>query len=156
MEWVWRILQEPKLFSRYLFDGLAISRMLTNRLPSLRQYLSTQKHLSREYSNTIVHHQENNSEVTISFGRNLSITKNSSIPKVFSKCARAKKKMTLDFRKTEFVDGAFMGLLLVHIKHQQKNDSRLTFSNLNGRLAELFHLFCIREILPEKVILTQN
>jgi len=58
LEWVWRILQEPKLFSRYLFDGLAILQMLAFRLPAWKQYLSWQKKIKREHADEIVEQQE--------------------------------------------------------------------------------------------------
>jgi N-acetylglucosaminyldiphosphoundecaprenol N-acetyl-beta-D-mannosaminyltransferase len=145
MEWFWRVLQEPKLFSRYLFDGLVMLRMLTVRLRLLRQYLSRQKHFSPEHADATADQQENDREMTLSFGRNVHVTKDSPIRVLFSTCARSKRDITLDFQKTEFVDGAFMGLLLILLKHQQRSDCKLTFSNMHSRLARILNLFLLEE-----------
>jgi N-acetylglucosaminyldiphosphoundecaprenol N-acetyl-beta-D-mannosaminyltransferase len=137
LEWFWRVLQEPKLFTRYAHDGLVMLRMLAVRLPLLRQFLSRQRYFSREHTDANVHHQENSGEIILSFGRNVRITKDSPIRALFNQCARAAKNIILDFRNMEFADGAFMGLLLILMKHQERNGNKFAIINVHGKLAKM-------------------
>jgi len=145
MEWIWRIFQEPKLFSRYLLDGLAMLRMLAIRLPLLRQYLSLQKLFSREQADANVGRKENDREITLSFGHNLRTTIDSPFRALFSACAGSGKCLTLNFKKIEFLNSAFIGLLLILMKHQQRTDSKLKFSNMHSRLTRILKLFLIEK-----------
>ena len=138
MEWVWRIVQEPKLFMRYAHDGLALLGMLVVHLSSWRRFRSWQKLYGGKYVNETVHYLEHEKEITISFGRNVRITEDSTIRELFSRCVCSGKDITLDFQKTEFADGAFMGLLLILLKHQQRNNKTLTAANVKGRLKRMF------------------
>jgi len=147
LEWAWRILQEPKLFRRYAVDGLVLLRLLAVRFFLWRQYLAWQKRFRQVQIDDSVDVLEGNHGITLSFGRNLQIQKDSSVRRVFIDGVSSCKDMTLDFQQTEFVDGAFVGLLLLLVKHQKRNGKKLAFVNVHGRLAALFELFCFREFI---------
>ena len=144
MEWVWRILQEPKLFSRYASDGLTLLRLLAARFFLWRQYLAWQKRFRLVDINDSVDVLEQGEQIILSFGRNLQGTKESAVRQVFSDCLCSGKDMILDFQQTEFADGAFMGLLLLLGKHQRRNGKKLECVHVHGPLARLFELFCVR------------
>jgi N-acetylglucosaminyldiphosphoundecaprenol N-acetyl-beta-D-mannosaminyltransferase len=150
LEWSWRIIQEPKLFPRYATDGLLMLRLLASRFPLWLRYHAWQMHFDRQKADPIVLQKENDREITLSFGRNLRLTKNSPARALFSRCARSRKNLTLDFQETRFASGAFMGLLLILFKYQQRNGRKLLFVNVHGRIAKIFKLFCIRNELPGK------
>lgn len=147
LEWGWRILQEPKLFSRYALDGLIILRLLAGRFFLWRQYLAWQKRFRHVEINDCVDALETGGQITLSFGRNLQGAKDSAVRRVFSDCVCAGKDLVLDFEQTEFADGSFMGLLLLLVKHQQRKGRKLEFVNVHGQLASLFKLFCVREAI---------
>lgn len=63
----------------------------------------------------------------------------------FPRAAQVDKDLILDFQATEFVDGAFLGLLVLMAKHQQLNGKKLTFLNVQYRLAKIFLFFCISD-----------
>jgi N-acetylglucosaminyldiphosphoundecaprenol N-acetyl-beta-D-mannosaminyltransferase len=146
MEWFCRVIQEPKLFSRYLFDGLVMLHMLTVRLPSLWQYLSQQKHFSRKLTDTNVEKQENDREITLSFGRNVRLSKDSPIRSLLSTCAQARKDISLDFQKTEFADGAFIALLLILMKHKEINGNKIRLINVHGNLSKMLRFLTAGEL----------
>ncbi|MDH3347101.1 MAG: WecB/TagA/CpsF family glycosyltransferase [Desulfobulbaceae bacterium] len=145
MEWAWRILQEPKLFSRYASDGLTILRFMAGRFFLWRQYLAWQKRFRHVVINDYVGVLEVGGQMTLSLGRNLKGAKDSAIRRIFSDYVCSGKDLVLDFEQTEFADGSFMGLLLLLVKHQQRNGRKLEFVNVHGQLASLFKLFCVRE-----------
>ena len=145
MEWVWRILQEPKLFTRYASDGLVLLRLVVARFFLWRQCNIWQKRINRDPSDEKIIQQDHKDEIVLSFGRNLQVTKDSPVRQVFSTCAHSGKNIILDFKKTEFMDGAFASLILLLDKHQQRNGNRIEWTNMSERLAKLFRLFCIQD-----------
>jgi len=147
LEWAWRILQEPKLFRRYGADGLILLRFLAKRFLLWRQYLAWQKRFRQVQIDDSVDVLEENQAIRLLFGRNLQISRNSLVRKVFIAGVCSGKDMTLDFQQTEFVDGAFVGLLLLLVKHQHRNGKKLAFVNVHGRLAAIFDLLCFREFI---------
>ncbi len=150
MEWAWRIIQEPKLFTRYATDGFVMLRLVVGRFLLWRQFLSWQKQYIREQPDKRIIQQDLANEIVLSFGRNLQVTKNFPVRQVFISCVRSCKDITLDFQKTEFVDGSFMGLLLLLEKHQHKHGKKLVFINVNSRLDSLFGLFSVHGLLNMK------
>lgn len=147
MEWVWRILQEPKLFTRYASDGLVILCLVVGRFLLWRQFLSWQKQCHLEQPDNTITQQERSDEIVLSFGRNVLVTNDFPVREIFGCCVRSCKNITLDFQKTEFVDGTFMGLLLLLEKHQLKNGNKLNFINVHGKLGRLFRFFCVHGFL---------
>jgi N-acetylglucosaminyldiphosphoundecaprenol N-acetyl-beta-D-mannosaminyltransferase len=145
LEWIWRILQEPKLFSRYAVDGLILLRVLISRFWLWRQFLSKQRSFKHNDGESTVTQHENDGEIVLSFGRNLQLTPASPLRKLFSTCALSKKDIRLDFKQTEFASGAFLALLLLLSKCQQKANDRIECVNVNDNLIKLFTLFCIQK-----------
>lgn len=88
---------------------------------------------------------ESEKTVTISLGRNIRLTKDSPLRGQFPRAAQVDMDLILDFQATEFVDGAFLGLLILMAKHQQLNGKKLTFRNVQDRLAKIFLFFCISD-----------
>jgi N-acetylglucosaminyldiphosphoundecaprenol N-acetyl-beta-D-mannosaminyltransferase len=152
LEWIWRILQEPKLFSRYAADGLILLRVLISRFWLWRQFLSRQKSFNHNDGESTVTQHENDEEIVLSFGRNLQLTPATPLCKMFSSCVLSKKNIRLDFQQTEFASGAFLALLLILLKHQRYNGSQISTSNACGNILKLLKLFCFREGLPNQDI----
>ena len=145
LEWLWRIGQEPKLFTRYTLDGLVMLRLLTSYSVSFFRFLYWQKKYRRKQPNEKFDHQEYSEKVILSFGKNIQLTKNSPIRPVLDACIQSKKNIFLDFQKTEFIDSAFMGLLFLLEKYVKINHQKLTLLNVNSRLKKLFDLFCVQD-----------
>lgn len=145
MEWAWRIVQEPKLFTRYVADGFILLRVLVSRFWLWRQFLSSQKHFCQRNEEITVHQYEDEKEITLSFGQYLQLTNPSSLRKLFSNSTFSKKNISLDFQNTEFISGNLLALLLVLLKQQRNNKIQLNIINTNHKITNLFSLFCIHK-----------
>ncbi|ADH86467.1 WecB/TagA/CpsF family glycosyltransferase [Desulfurivibrio alkaliphilus] len=144
LEWVWRILQEPKLFSRYAADGLLLLRALAGRLPGWLRYRAWEKRFRRQPADHQAQIKENDTTITLTLGRNLRLTPDSPLRELCSRAVQSGKDLTLDFRQTEFADGAFMALLLILARQQQKQNRQLQLTNIHGRLAQICRFFEIQ------------
>lgn len=141
LEWGWRILQEPKLFSRYAGDGLLLLQMLLSRLPLWWRYRSWRQQYGRHRQTAGSKWQEDEQGVTLRLGPQLWAEHDQSLRDLLCRAALADQDLSLDFQATEFMDGAFLGLLLLLQKQQQRNGKKLTMCHTRGRVEHIFHLF---------------
>lgn len=141
LEWVWRIMQEPKLFLRYAGDGFIMLRFLLSRLPLWWRYSRLLKQFRQEQFVAKVSVHEQPEDILLLFGRIMQPTGNSPLRDIFSRCVRSRKRIVFDFQKTEFVDSLFLGLLLLVLRKEEARDREFTFVNCNNELVSLFQLF---------------
>lgn len=144
LEWVWRIIQEPKLFSRYMLDALVLLSVLLAHLPLWLQYCAWRRRFGRELGGSAVKHQESERAYTLSFDHFPQANQGSLLRHLFFQTALTDKELVLDFQSTEYADSSLLGLLLLLQKHQQRKGKRLAFINVPKRLKQIFHLFCIQ------------
>ncbi len=145
LEWLWRIFQEPKLFSRYTWDGLVLFKMLLGRAPLWLAHRARCRRLSRYPADNLNQYQENQRRITLTLGSCLRVDRNARLCALLRRAVLTNKELILDFQATRFVDSAFLGLLLILQKYQTKNGRKLTLINVNGKLTQLFRLFCIND-----------
>lgn len=145
LEWVWRIFQEPKLFTRYFYDGCALIQWLMTHCHLLYQFQQLQKIYRRQQCDTDVVVDDSGKDVFIRFGRNLLTADNQTFRDLFAECAQVNKNIRLDFEQTEFVDSGFMGFLLLLIKHQHNAKKQLFIDRINRNVNIIFRLFCIQK-----------
>lgn len=145
LEWVWRIVQEPKLFSRYAADGWTVLRFLFPRLLSWWQCHNQRKQIGcKQTEAEAVSIRDHPDSILVSFGCNLQITNNAQFRHLFTRCAHLNKRIILNFQKTKYVDSAFLGLLLLLQRRQKVKNREVVLTNCNNRIITLFQLFNIR------------
>ena len=140
LEWVWRILQEPKLFPRYARDGFGMMRFLLSRFPLWREYRGLRMQFRQKQPDTDVTMQEHPEEILLSFGKNLQPAGNFFVRQILSNCVFSEKKIVFDFQKTEFADGSFLGMLLLFLMQRKKLGFQLEIINCN-KLVHIFQLY---------------
>ncbi|MDQ7090856.1 MAG: WecB/TagA/CpsF family glycosyltransferase [Methylococcales bacterium] len=127
LEWVWRILKEPKLFTRYLFDGLGFIKILTN-------YALASKNLVSEAEVKPYTLIESNGELEIILASHLTLKNKDEIRDIFIESLKKNKTITLNFKQVDYVENKFLGQLLLMIKYQQLNEKKLTLTNLSHKI----------------------
>ena len=145
LEWVWRILQEPKLFLRYAGDGLVMLKLLTGRVFLWKQYRGLHKWFIQRPVDDHIIRQDHSDTTVFVFGQNLQAPAGASIRWMLADAVQTGKNITLDFARAEYVDGGFLALLLLLHRQLEKSGNRLTCTNVSGRLVKLFRLFSIPE-----------
>ena len=152
LEWVWRILQEPKLFSRYAGDGWVIFRRLVGKSTLWMQYLLL--HKKYRQAPIVIHVEKNDllDELCLSFGRNLSLTPDSHFREMFRDIVCCGKSIIFDFQQTVFIDGAFIGILLIFEQQLANQGKKLRIINLNSELCAMFRLYDYPGLLVRKQV----
>ena len=141
LEWVWRIMQEPKLINRYAKDGFMMLRFLLPRLPLWWRYRCLLKQFQQDQTDADVSVHEQPDEILLSFSRNMQQKSNSPLREVFSKCVQSRRRIVFDFQKSEFVDGLFFGLLLMVLRKEEATDREFIIVNCRVSLLNVFQLF---------------
>lgn len=149
LEWLWRIFQEPKLFSRYAEDGMVIIRRLLGKPVLWIKYLLLQKKYRQTSIDTDVDINEMSNELHLSFGKKLCLNTDSDFRKLFEGIASGGKDVVFDFRQTEFVDGRFIGHLLILGKQLEKQGQQLRITNFNAQLNDVFRFYDYPGILDQ-------
>jgi N-acetylglucosaminyldiphosphoundecaprenol N-acetyl-beta-D-mannosaminyltransferase len=124
LEWLWRIKEEPRLWRRYLADGLVLGRLLlTHVIPLLilAQWHRLQWHGPDDLE---IERSEGNQQVSLAIS-GLATTENfEKAAPYLQHAAAAKKNVVIDLARTRRIDARFIGLLLVlqkRLKEQQRN-----------------------------------
>lgn len=144
LEWCWRIIQEPQLFSRYLSDGLTLLKFLAVKFV---RYGSTYRRLKKKYQvqppDLDVQVERREDELTLHFGRNLCFNDHCAAREVFISTVMKQKSIILDFQKTEYADSVFMALLLLLCKHQRRNNKQVKVTHVSQQFENLISLYNI-------------
>lgn len=140
LEWCWRIIHEPKLFQRYWKDGLVVGGYLTRRLFLYAKYLLLARRYKGRETDEITLREEESGEVTVKFGENVQLARSLFIRELFIDLLLKEKNIILDFKRTNYVDGAFMALLFFIKKHADAKGIGVSVINVSKGLKKLFDL----------------
>jgi N-acetylglucosaminyldiphosphoundecaprenol N-acetyl-beta-D-mannosaminyltransferase len=141
IEWLWRIFQEPKLIKRYLIDGIVILMQLSINLNLWLHFLRLKKIYHNQPADNcqLKHDLENVS--TYSFGKNIRITDDLKNRELLKNIPMNGKNVILDFKLTEYMDSAFIGILLILKLRLEKEGRKLEMINLNRQLYGLLIMY---------------
>ncbi len=145
LEWAWRICQEPKLFSRYVTDGWLIFRIL---LKGVKDWFFYKIHMKKYSSikNTsqqgVVLHDDVNS-LRVEFSERICLKHVEEIRDIFTRYADSEKAILFDFKNTEFIDGAFAGLLVLFLYKRTIFNLPIELNGVGRNLDKLFKLYGI-------------
>jgi N-acetylglucosaminyldiphosphoundecaprenol N-acetyl-beta-D-mannosaminyltransferase len=142
LEWLWRIKEEPHLWTRYWNDGCVLLRLLVSRILPLA--ILTRWHRLRSGSQSqdlLVKAGQNHESVTISL---CGVATERHIEKVvshFQDVLTLKTKLAIiDLSATRYIDSRFFGLVLIFRKEMQAQGGKLHFIGVSRAIKKLFHL----------------
>lgn len=143
MEWMWRILQEPKLARRYLTDGLGLLKIIFLHLRLWVRYSCWKReYIAVDKSEIPIRAEEKENEILIVLGRSILQKDTELIKKIFSKCAIENKNLQLDFQYSQFLNENLFGWILMLIKYSSFEDKKsLVLKNLSSELKDYFLFF---------------
>ncbi|HAZ94311.1 MAG TPA: hypothetical protein DCW94_01270, partial [Porticoccaceae bacterium] len=153
LEWVWRILQEPLLWKRYLVDGLWFLRLMVTKVLPLAIY---QKMLLRKASKGISIKINNdapggNVELVISgsaiieSGRLLK----SSCRKILEQL-EASPSISINCSKLDYIDSSALGTLMLLKANIKRRGGEFGLFGTSPRINRLLRLHGVDEFLLEQ------
>lgn len=146
-EWLWRILQEPALWRRYFFDGLYFLKLLATRvLPyALWRLVNMGKYTKAEPVTCSVETEQD--QLILKIRGNCLCDTIEPLRAVFSQVSNKPGSVVLDLSNVSVVDGAFLGLCLVLLKHVDKAGRKFSVTGVNGNVERIFRWNCVDYLL---------
>ena len=149
-EWLWRIKEEPALFSRYWHDGSALLRQLTTRVLPLAVIMLCRKVWSRRHDLVIVA-DENVDRTTVRLSGDATARQ---VPRAvvhLREVVKRGKPIEIDLSSTKTVDARFLGLFLMLRKQVKDSANALSFIRPPVSLQRQFRLAGAEYLLlPDK------
>jgi N-acetylglucosaminyldiphosphoundecaprenol N-acetyl-beta-D-mannosaminyltransferase len=121
LEWVWRILEEPKLWRRYLADGLALIKLVFTKVLPYALWLRMQA--PETTASTELHVKESPDHVEVALPAALSLANQASLIEQLSPVVAMGKGLSLNMAQESYIDPAGLGLILWlehHVLHAGK------------------------------------
>jgi N-acetylglucosaminyldiphosphoundecaprenol N-acetyl-beta-D-mannosaminyltransferase len=141
LEWLWRIKEEPSLWSRYGRDGLVLLELMITRVAPLI-ILRRWKQLRGNGTNSglTIRRSEDHKSVTLWLtGAGLAQNVGNAVP-YFRAVVSAEKDVVVNCTELNFIDTRFLGLLLMLNKELMRRRRQLQFTGVSPSLARLFRL----------------
>jgi len=147
LEWIWRILQEPKLWSRYAIDGLGFLHMLLTRILPYILWRRVHKKKLKVVDPVTFEVEKSKKAILIKLNGACLVQNISRLRKLFNKVSVADKTIILQMKEVTVIDGCFLGLCLVLYKYQCKKKRSLKFVGLNKDVKRIFYWSCAEYLL---------
>lgn len=147
LEWVWRILEEPKLWRRYFLDGIRFVSLVIRRVLPYAVWKFANK--DKLYTNHPVKFKIShlNDLVIISLLGNCVYHTIVPLREIFRHELERSISVRLDLSAVPVVDGAFLGLCLMFGKHLNRKGFDLQFSGVNMTVRRIFRWNCVDYLL---------
>jgi N-acetylglucosaminyldiphosphoundecaprenol N-acetyl-beta-D-mannosaminyltransferase len=138
-EWLWRIKEEPHLFTRYWRDGGALLRLLMTDVLPLAIWARRQRSNSA-IDDFAIGKTLNEGLVTFALHGYATEPHVGEAASAFRGAISEDRNVKIDLNGTEFLDSRFFGLLLMLRKQLNASAKRLEFTGVSRRIGRLFHL----------------
>jgi N-acetylglucosaminyldiphosphoundecaprenol N-acetyl-beta-D-mannosaminyltransferase len=135
LEWLWRIKEEPALWSRYALDLTTLTSVLFGKiLPCLVRNALYRPSATQSSAPRLQHYRDGTAEVLTFAG---AWTKDNLAPARTALAAAAQSNLVLDFADVTFVDAAFLGLVLVAYGYQRRMQRGFLLRASNRRVKSM-------------------
>jgi len=140
LEWVWRIKQEPLLWRRYFFDGLAFIKLILTKVIPLVIYDGYLRR-SADFNEPMKVAIDDSTAQIISLSGSVKSIELDEIKSVFNKVLNSgDKDVILDFTKVTYIDVGFIGLLLLLQNSLHEQGEELVLKGVSMRCKCLLKL----------------
>lgn len=149
LEWLWRIIQEPKLASRYADDAVFLAKQLLTRLISLKFLQMT---TASRVRNAPAEIKISASALTthLELGGSFCAENMGGVRNAFTKAMRLQLPIIIDMQKCVYLDAMFVGMLLLLKKCCMESGLSLSIVGVDRHLRKIF--FCLNaEYLLDEV-----
>ena len=150
LEWLWRIKEEPYLWTRYLHDGGVLAYlMLTRVLPLAAAVRSLRRRCQRSGHDLVITQALGGDAVTLRLSGFAIACHVEKAISCFRAALTTKKQIVIDFSETYDIDARFLGLLLMFRKQLKVRNAALRFIGISRRLERVFRINGLRYLLEE-------
>jgi len=137
LEWVWRIKEEPELFSRYWNDGCAFLILIFKNILPYRSIIKRHTTQSTPYILPVF------KKKTVILKGGLTVEIRDKIIVMFNEILKREGDFELDMTKVGYIDPTILGQLMLFNEEMESKGHNLTLINPNKLIKRIFHLNCL-------------
>lgn len=146
VEWLWRLKEEPRLFSRYYVGGVRLIWFVASRFIWHKRHLvKLRKKLMS--ANLFLQETENDKRIVLRIKGCADRHTRRAFKECFKKIALANKDIRIDMSGVTYVDNSFLGLLLLLHKHQHRRRLELELANVTPDIKKLFYYNVLEHLI---------
>lgn len=148
LEWLWRIAAEPKLVGRYAKDGGVLTRLVLTRLLPYWLLLKTRGR-RREIDAPIpgVELTETSIRLRVVLRGTAVRATMGSATAALRRAVLADRDLVVDLAHLDYIDSAFIALLMIVAKHNGRSGRRLRVEGASAYVRRLFRYNCAEFLL---------
>jgi N-acetylglucosaminyldiphosphoundecaprenol N-acetyl-beta-D-mannosaminyltransferase len=141
LEWLWRIRQEPTLWKRYFFDGLAFLKLiLFNVLPLALYDRWLKRSDDFNTATNISSIQTENGRIVIRLTGRVHHAVLEPVKQALSEIFLMKSDVSMDCSELTYIDSAFIGTLLLFQRYLNESGYRLILCRVPTRIKRILKL----------------
>ncbi len=141
LEWLWRIRQEPTLWKRYFFDGLAFLKLILFKVLPLAIY---DRWLKRSEAFSVPANispiKPENSRILIRLSGSVHHAALDPVKQALSELVFMKSDVSMDCSELTYIDSAFIGTLLLCQRYLNEDGYRLNLCHVPKRIKRILKL----------------
>ena len=143
LEWLWRIRQEPSLWRRYLFDGMAFLKLLVIKVFPLAIYDRYLRRSACFKSPCSIDIQQQDNVIIVLTG-SIHYQLMTEVKQTFDTLIEQNKgDVTIDCAEIDYVDSAFIATLLLLQRYLNEQGRSLVLSSVSKRMINILSLNCV-------------
>ena len=142
LEWLWRIAVEPRLFTRYARDFLALARILTMRLAPGLMLKTLFRPSAAQLAAAAIGSNANSAITILTLGGAWSESNLAPLREHLAQAARVGGDLTINLDQVTHVDSAFLGLMLLAYGHQRRCSRRFALRAAHWRIRASLRFAC--------------
>jgi N-acetylglucosaminyldiphosphoundecaprenol N-acetyl-beta-D-mannosaminyltransferase len=150
MEWLWRVKEEPRLWNRYVADGLVFLRLLVTHVVPHSWLICCHRPTIQELEKAEVKLLEHGAEIVIRLRGAWVLENLRPLRECFSRPALAGRDVRLEMEHVTYVDSAFIGLLMLLYGGRKRQDKRFSVGNPKERVRRIFRYSCAEFLLDRR------
>lgn len=140
LEWLWRIRQEPVLWKRYLFDGLSFAKLLLVSVFPLAVYNRILRN-SECFDKPCCIDSSMSPDLVVYLSGSIHAQTLNSVKKFLSPILdNSIADLRLNFSAVSYIDGAFIGTLMIMQSFLNKQDHKLVLEHVPKRINRILKM----------------
>jgi N-acetylglucosaminyldiphosphoundecaprenol N-acetyl-beta-D-mannosaminyltransferase len=147
LEWLWRIKEEPALWRRYFWDAVSLTVLLATRVLPYAWYLCTCMPDPESFRTARVHCTDDGNVLLLRLAGAWSWKNDAPLRLVLEKATRAGRSIRVDLAEVDYIDSAFVGLLVLLFGEQRRQGRSLEIVSATEAVLRTIR-YCCAEYLP--------
>ena len=146
MEWVWRIYQEPKLWTRYFGDGIIFLYLFFTRVLPLKRLILQHRAEEEKATPPLILIGKSHGKVTIAVEGVCNRKHRGQVRKIFKEAVNEELDVVVDLEKTSYVESSFLGSLLDLWRCQHLRGRSISVVRASEKIKKIFELSMIDKL----------